>query len=83
MTHVCQGQLAVHWLAILLGRNEAGISNRGKVFCTTLYGSRGSCTISSPMVRVISAAHDSLLIDFIRNNQRIRILLSLSFDSFA
>ena len=27
-----QGQLAVHGLAILLGRNEAGISNRGKVF---------------------------------------------------
>ena len=25
-----QGQLAVHGLAILLGRNEAGISNRGK-----------------------------------------------------
>ena len=32
-----QGQLAVHGLAILLGRNEAGISNRGKFFCTTLY----------------------------------------------
>ena len=28
----CQGQLAVHGLAILLGRNEAGISNRGKNF---------------------------------------------------
>ena len=27
-----QGQLAVHGLAILLGRNEAGISNRGKFF---------------------------------------------------
>ena len=27
-----QGQLAVHGLAILLGRNEAGISNRGKSF---------------------------------------------------
>ena len=27
-----QGQLAVHGLAILLGRNEAGISNRGKTF---------------------------------------------------
>ena len=27
-----QGQLAVHGLAILLGRNEAGISNRGKIF---------------------------------------------------
>ena len=27
-----QGQLAVHGLAILLGRNEAGISNRGKNF---------------------------------------------------
>ena len=27
-----QGQLAVHGLAILLGRNEAGISNRGKLF---------------------------------------------------
>ena len=27
-----QGQLAVHGLAILLGRNEAGISNRGKKF---------------------------------------------------
>ena len=26
------GQLAVHGLAILLGRNEAGISNRGKNF---------------------------------------------------
>ena len=26
------GQLAVHGLAILLGRNEAGISNRGKIF---------------------------------------------------
>ena len=26
-----QGQLAVLWLAILLGRNEAGISNRGKI----------------------------------------------------
>ena len=29
-THVLSGQLAVHGLAILLGRNEAGISNRGK-----------------------------------------------------
>ena len=27
-----QGQLAVHGLPILLGRNEAGISNRGKIF---------------------------------------------------
>ena len=27
-----QGQLAVHGLAILLGRNEAGISNRGEIF---------------------------------------------------
>ena len=27
-----QGQLAVHGLAILLGRIEAGISNRGKIF---------------------------------------------------
>jgi len=27
-----QGQLAVQGLAILLGRNEAGISNRGKLF---------------------------------------------------
>ena len=27
-----QGQLAVHGLAILLGRNEAGFSNRGKFF---------------------------------------------------
>ena len=27
-----QGQLAVHGLAILLGRNEAGISNRGQFF---------------------------------------------------
>ena len=27
-----QGQLAVHGLAILLGRNEAGISNRGNIF---------------------------------------------------
>ena len=27
-----QGQLAVHGLAILLGRIEAGISNRGKFF---------------------------------------------------
>ena len=27
-----QGQLAVHGLAIFLGRNEAGISNRGKTF---------------------------------------------------
>ena len=27
-----QGQLAVHGLAILLGRNEAGISNKGKTF---------------------------------------------------
>ena len=27
-----QGQLAVHRLAILLGRIEAGISNRGKKF---------------------------------------------------
>ena len=27
-----QGQLAVHGLAILHGRNEAGISNSGKVF---------------------------------------------------
>ena len=27
-----QGQLAVHGLAILLGRNEAGISNWGKTF---------------------------------------------------
>ena len=27
-----QGQLAVHGLAILIGRNEAGISNRGKIF---------------------------------------------------
>ena len=27
-----QGQLAVHGLAILLGRNEAGISNRGRTF---------------------------------------------------
>ena len=27
-----QGQLAVHGLAILLGRNEAGISNWGKIF---------------------------------------------------
>ena len=27
-----QGQLAMHGLAILLGRNEAGISNRGKKF---------------------------------------------------
>ena len=27
-----QGQLAVHGLAILLGRNEAGISNREKFF---------------------------------------------------
>ena len=27
-----QGQLAVHGLAILYGRNEAGISNRGKFF---------------------------------------------------
>ena len=27
-----QGQLAMHGLAILLGRNEAGISNRGKFF---------------------------------------------------
>ena len=27
-----QGRLAVHGLAILLGRNEAGISNRGKLF---------------------------------------------------
>ena len=27
-----QGQLAVQGLAILLGRNEAGISNRGKFF---------------------------------------------------
>ena len=24
--------MAVHWLAILLGRNKAGISNRGKTF---------------------------------------------------
>ena len=31
-THVPSGQLAVHGLAILLGRNEAGISNRGKFF---------------------------------------------------
>ena len=28
----CWGQLAVHVLAILLGRNEVGISNRGKNF---------------------------------------------------
>ena len=35
-THVLSGQLAVHGLAILLGRNEAGISNRGKKICTTL-----------------------------------------------
>ena len=27
-----KGQLAVHGLAILLVRNEAGISNRGKTF---------------------------------------------------
>ena len=27
-----QGQLAVHGLAVLLGRNEAGISNRGEIF---------------------------------------------------
>ena len=27
-----QGQLAVHGLVILLGRNEAGISNMGKFF---------------------------------------------------
>ena len=27
-----QGQLAVHGLAILLGRNEAGISNRENIF---------------------------------------------------
>ena len=26
-----QGQLAVHVLAILIGRNEAGISNRGEI----------------------------------------------------
>ena len=32
-----QGQLVVHGLAILLVRNEAGISGRGKFFCTTLY----------------------------------------------
>ena len=32
-----QGLLPVHWLAILLDRNEAGISNRGNLFCTTLY----------------------------------------------
>ena len=32
-----QDQLAVHGLAILLGRNEVGISNRGKFLCTTLY----------------------------------------------
>ena len=29
--------MAVLGLAILLGRNEAGISNRGNFFCTTLY----------------------------------------------
>ena len=28
----CQGQLAVQGLAILLGRNEAGISNMGEIF---------------------------------------------------
>ena len=27
-----QGELAVHGLAISIGRNEAGISNRGKNF---------------------------------------------------
>ena len=31
VTHV-QGQLAVHGLAVLPGRIEAGISNRGKFF---------------------------------------------------
>ena len=29
--------MAVHGLAVLFGRNDAGISNRGKIFCTTLY----------------------------------------------
>ena len=28
----CQGQLAVQGLAILLGRNEAGISNKKEIF---------------------------------------------------
>ena len=38
-----QGQLAVHGLAILFGRNEAGILNRGEMFLhhAVLYG--GCC----------------------------------------
>ena len=43
-----QGQLAVHGLAILLGRNEAGISNRGKIFLP-------HCIFSSSQLLVVAA----------------------------
>ena len=59
-----EGQLAVHGLAILLGRNEAEISNRGKIFCTRLYSnlsggdSRSSAQVQScfPIVVFLSMA---------------------------
>ena len=50
-----QGQLAVHGLAILLGKNKAGISKRGKFFLhhavhMDTYSSRriGSSVLPSP-----------------------------------
>ena len=51
-----QGQLAVHGLAILLGRNEAGISKLGKIFCTTLYRTSSEQT-SSFWVAPFSCRH--------------------------
>ena len=59
-----QGQLAVHGLAILRGRNEAAISNRGKFFCTTLYfrimPSIYSCLCFHPLT---SAGHEAVALN--------------------
>ena len=54
-----QGQLAVHGLAILLGRNEAAISNRGKFFLHhavhQVYKMSGTVCPNPPLAHTLSA----------------------------
>ena len=51
-----QGQLAVQRLAILLGRNEAGISNRGKLFLHHAVGN-----LSDPRIRQMKKSPEEII----------------------
>ena len=69
----CQGQLAVHGLAILLGRNEAGISNRGKIFLHHAVHPCSTFWVASAAPRLATLSNNS---SFSHASQRVQYILT-------